>query len=432
MNDPVVIIGGGPAGSAAGCYLSKAGIANIILESQFHPREHVGESMVTATTKIFDELGFLDVMEKEGFIHKYGASWHPTKAGSSLHVEFSEIKQPGVNQDYTYQVDRAKFDLLLLKHAESLGSKVVQGVRVTEVVFHEGAASGVKVNIGGQSVIIPARAVIDASGRHTVIGKQQKIKQSDPNFNQFAVHAWFEGVDKTHRPNDIHIHFLPVERGWVWQIPISETVTSVGVVADKKVFKGARDDYQAWFHDMCKGAPDIAKALAGATRVNKMKVEADYSYQMTSFVGNGWMLIGDAARFVDPIFSSGVSVAMHSAKYAVEQLVKALAIDDVSCKMLKPYEDKVKQGTKIWYDFITLYYRLLPIFTVFISKPEYRLQVIQLLQGNVFERSEAPVLDAMRQFIETVENTEGHILQPYLDGSLVINDTTPAPHVAVE
>lgn len=431
MKDPVVIIGGGPAGSAAGCYLSKAGIPNVIIDSAVHPREHVGESMVTATTRIFEELGFLETMEKEGFIRKYGASWHPAKAGTALHVEFSEIEQEGINQDYTYQVDRAKFDMLLLKHAESLGSKVMQGVRVNSVVFDGDRATGVRVNVAGQTVEISASTIIDASGRHTVLGKQLKLKQADTNFNQFAVHAWFEGVERGNRPNDIHIHFLPVERGWVWQIPISETVTSIGVVADKKVFKGARDDYENWFNELSNSAPDIAKALDNATRINKLKVEADYSYQMSSFAGNGWMLVGDAARFVDPIFSSGVSVAMHSAKFAVEQLVTAFEAKNTTAEMLKPYEEKIKQGTEIWYDFITLYYRLLPIFTVFISKPEYRLQVIQLLQGNVYDRKAAGVLEDMRTFIETVENTKGHILQPYLDGSLVISDDTPAPHMAV-
>ncbi len=431
MEELVIIIGGGPAGAAAGCYLSKEGIPNLILESAVHPREHVGESMVTATTRIFEELNFLEVMEQEGFIHKYGASWHPAKAGASLHVEFSEIEQEGVNQDYTYQVDRAKMDMLLLKHAEKMGSKVIQGVRVKEVVFENDKATGVIVNIAGQTVTIPCKAILDASGRHTVIGKQLKIKEADQNFNQFAVHAWFEGVDRGNRPNDIHIHFLPVERGWVWQIPISDTITSIGVVTDKKVFKGAKEDYEAWFNEMSQGAPDIAKALKNAKRVNKIKVEADYSYKMDSFVGNGWMLIGDAARFVDPIFSSGVSIAMHSAKFAVEQLIKALKVDDVSSKMLKPYEDRVKLGTEIWYEFITLYYRLLPIFTVFISKQEYRLQVIQLLQGNVYDRASAPVLDAMREFIDTVENTEGHILKPYLDSSLSNIENTPAPHLAI-
>lgn len=411
-----------------GCYISKAGIPNVIIESAVHPRPHVGESMVTATTRVFEEIGFLDTMEREGFVKKHGASWHPTTARADLHIEFREFPQEGVDQDYTYHVDRAKFDMLLLKHAESLGSKVYQGVGVREVLFENGTATGVRAVVAGQEVDIPARLVVDASGRKTVLGSQLGLKQNDPNFNQFAVHAWFENVDKGNRPDDIHIHFLPIKRGWVWQIPITEKVTSMGVVAEKEVFMKGKGDYATWFEELSNSAPDIKHAMRDARRVDDFKVEADYSYQMEQFVGNGWMLIGDAARFVDPIFSSGVSVAMHSAKFASEQIQSALEAGDFSRGALQPYEARLKKGTKIWYEFIQLYYKLLPIFTLFIARKQYRLQVLQLLQGDVYDREDVPVLKAMRDFIESVENTEGHMFRPFLDGKLEIDENTPAPH----
>ena len=136
-SDPtnVVIIGGGPAGSAIGCYLSKAGIKNTIFEAANHPRPHVGESMVMSSVRVFDEIGFLPVMEREGFPRKYGASWHPPVAKGEADISFDEFPQEGIAQQYTYHVDRQKFDLLLLKHAESLGSRVYQGVQVSEVLF---------------------------------------------------------------------------------------------------------------------------------------------------------------------------------------------------------------------------------------------------------------------------------------------------------
>lgn len=427
MQSEVVIIGGGPAGSTLGCYLSMAGISNTIIESAIHPREHVGESMVTASTRIFDEIGFLDTMEQERFVRKFGASWHPTMSNSSLHVEFAEVKQEGICQDHTYHVDRARFDLLLLKHAERLGSRVIQGVNVREVLFKDGVANGVRAAIAGHELNIPARVTVDASGRRTLLGSQLKLKETDPNFNQFAVHAWFERVERGERPGDIHIYFLPIKRGWVWQIPINKTITSVGVVAEKEVFKAAKGDYETWFYKLAGSTPDIARALKPAQRLNELKVEADYSYQMTSFVGEGWMLVGDAARFVDPIFSSGVSVAMHSAKFASEQIVSGLAKNNVSREALYPFEEKLKQGTKIWYEFISLYYRLLPVFTLFISNKVYRDQVIQLLQGDVYNYTEVPVLQAMRDFIKTVETTKGHLLQPYLDHDLQDITNAPAP-----
>ncbi len=175
MSD-VIIIGGGPAGAAIGSYLSKAGISNTIFESSIFPREHVGESLVTSTTRVFKEIDFLKTMESEGFVHKYGASWHaPT--GNEFSIEFREFPQDGVDQEYTYHVNRSKFDLLLLKHAEKLGSKIYQGVPVNQVLFDNGQATGVRVNIDGQNVDLQSKVVVDASGRGTVLGRQLNSKR---------------------------------------------------------------------------------------------------------------------------------------------------------------------------------------------------------------------------------------------------------------
>jgi FADH2 O2-dependent halogenase len=158
--------------------------------------------------------------------------------------------------------------------------------------------------------------------------------------------------------------------------------------------------------------------MRNARRLNEFKVEADYSYNMSSVVGNGWLLLGDAARFVDPIFSSGVNIAMHSAKFACEQVAAGLSIGDVSKAALLPYQSRITSGTAIWYEFIRMYYRLQSLFTIFIAKKDYRVQVLELLQGEVYERSEAPVLDAMKDFIEGIERSEDHLLRPYLDNAI--------------
>jgi FADH2 O2-dependent halogenase len=419
--EPVVIVGGGPAGSALGCYLSRAGIPNLIFEGAVHPRPHVGESLVPSTTRVFQEIGFLETMEREGFVRKYGASWHPPRSRATQAIEFREFPQEGIDQDYTYHVDRGRFDLLLFKHAERLGSKVYQGVRVREVLFEDGWARGVRLEVAGREVAVPARVVVDATGRSCLLGVQLGWKKNDRLFNQFAVHAWFEGVDRGERPDDIHIHFLPVERGWVWQIPITATVTSMGVVAEKCVFQESRHDYAGWFDRLSGSAPDIARAMRDARRVNEFKVEGDYSYAMDRFVGNGFLLVGDAARFVDPIFSSGVSVALYSAKFAAERIRHAVATGDFGAEAFRTYEERLRRGTSVWYEFIRLYYKLLPLFTQFIQSPTYRHQVLQLLQGDVYDRRDVPVLDAMRKYIAAVEETQGHLLRAHLDPDIPLD-----------
>lgn len=418
----VIIIGGGPAGSAMGSYLSMKGIDNIIIEQAIHPRQHVGESMVTSSTRIFKEIGFLTKMEEAGFPHKYGAAWHPIMNGDvDVHtsteaaIEFREFPQEGIDQEYTYHVDRSKFDLMLLKHAEELGSQVYQGVRATRVLFDDGQAVGVQVRIGDQDVELLAKVVVDASGRNTLLGRQLRLKKNDPIFDQYAVHGWFENVKREGPTGDfIHIYFLPVERGWAWQIPITDKITSIGVVTEREVFRQARTDLKTFFNTYVESNRDLSDAMCHARCVNELKVEGDYSYSMENFVGDGFLLVGDAARFVDPIFSSGVSVALYSAKFAAERIQEAFARNDFSADVFKPYEEKLRAGVEIWYEFIRLYYKLLPLFTYFIQSRKYRLQVLRLLQGDVFDRSEVTVLDEMRKFIKTVENTENHLFKNQL------------------
>jgi flavin-dependent dehydrogenase len=413
--DNVIIIGGGPAGATIGGYLSKAGISNIIFEGANHPRQHVGESLVMSTFRVFKDLDFLGTMEAEDFVRKFGASWHAPN-GREFAAPFDQIEQEGIDQVYTYHVDRAKFDMKLLKRAEELGSKLYQGVYVKKVLFEDDCAKGVRISIAGKEMDVPAKMVIDASGRNTVIGNQLKLKKKDPLFNQYAVHAWFTGVNRGEEPTDdfIHIYFLPIERGWVWQIPITDEITSIGVVADRNVFRESFSDLETYFYTNIKTNPKSDHALHNAVRINEFKAEGDYSYSMQKFVGNNYMLVGDAARFVDPIFSSGVSVALYSAKFASEQIIRAFETGDFSEVALKPYEEKLRNGVEIWYEFIRLYYKLMPLFTRFIQSPEHRLGIMRLLQGEVFVREEVPVLDAMRKYIKAVEESDSHILKDNL------------------
>lgn len=411
----VIIIGGGPAGSTLGSYLSKAGVKNLILEGHNQPRPHVGESLVLSTMRVFNELGLIDKMDRAGFPKKYGASWRDFN-GEEQALHFAEFRQEGIDRDHTYHVDRAKFDLLLLKHAESLGADIHQGVQVKRVNFVDDRAVGVRAKFAGQEVDIPARIVVDASGRQTLLGRQLNLKQNDKIFNQYAVHAWFENVARGENPQTadyIHIYFLPVKRGWAWQIPITDTITSVGVVAEREVFQQFKTESERYFNTYVESNKGLARAMANAVRVNDFKTEGDYSYILDKFCGHGFLMVGDAARFVDPIFSSGVSVAMHSARFASQTIQAALESGDLSEAAFRPYENTLRAGVDIWYEFIRLYYKLLPLFTLFIQS-EYRVEVLRLLQGEVFNREDVRVLNVMRRYIEVVENNEKHVFRGQL------------------
>lgn len=411
----VIIVGGGPAGSTMGSYLSKAGIRNLILEGHNQPRPHVGESLVLSTMRVFGELGLIEKMDAAGFPKKFGASWRDFN-GKEAALHFAEFRQEGIDRDHTYHVDRSKFDLLLLKHAESLGSEVHQGVQVKRVNFEGDRAVGVRVKFAGQEIDIPSKIVIDASGRQTLLGRQLNLKQNDKIFNQYAVHGWFENVARGEDPKTadyIHIYFLPVKRGWAWQIPITDKITSVGVVAEREVFQQFKTESERYFNTYVESNKGLAKAMANAVRINEFKTEGDYSYMLDKFCGNGFLMVGDAARFVDPIFSSGVSVAMHSARFGAQTVISALESGDWSEAALKPYENTLRGGVDIWYEFIRLYYKLLPLFTLFIQS-EYRVEILRLLQGEVFNREDVRVLNVMRRYIDAVEKNEKHVFRGQL------------------
>jgi FADH2 O2-dependent halogenase len=273
--------------------------------------------------------------------------------------------------------------------------------------------------------------VVDATGRNTLLGNLLRLKENDPVFNQYAYHAWFEDYDRMSLVKDggkfgdyIFVHFLPVSNSWIWQIPITETITSIGVVTQKHNFLKAKTDREAFFWDMVGKRPQLAAALKKARRVRPFKEEGDYSYSMKEIVGDRFCLIGDAARFVDPIFSTGVSIALNSARFAHKDILRALETNDFSREAFSNYETTIRRGTKNWYEFITIYYRLNVLFTWFIRNPEYRLDVLKLLQGDVYDEEEPAVLRKMREKVEEVEKNVNHPWHKLL-GDLTSNSFRP-------
>lgn len=439
------VIGGGPAGSTIAAYLTQAGLSVAVFESEIFPRPHVGESLVPATTPVLLETGAMEAVEAAGFPRKYGAAWTSAESSAVPHngftglthdfraaeILFNERDQAGVDRDYTFHVDRAKFDLILLKHAEQQGARVFQGVRVNQVDFSEPGRPVLKCRLGPRTVDMRVRMVVDASGRHTVLGKQLKVKVPDPVFNQYAVHTWFDGMDRKAlsvsegQADYIFIHFLPISDTWVWQIPITDTVTSIGVVTQKQRFVEAKDDREKFFWDCVASRPELADTLKQARRVRPFVTEGDYSYSMQRICGDNYAMIGDAARFVDPIFSSGVSVALNSARLLARDIIAAAEAGDFSYERFQTYEGKLRRGVRNWYEFISIYYRLNILFTAFVQDPRYRLDVLKMLQGDVYDDVEPTALAAMREIVSAVENDPSHLWHRYL-GSLRAPSAAPA------
>lgn len=439
------IIGGGPAGSTSAAYLAKAGLSVAVFEGEEFPRPHVGESLVPATTPVLLQTGAMSKVEAAGFPKKYGAAWTSAETRDVPHngfshlihdfraadVAFNERDQDGVDRDHTFHVDRGKFDQILLDHAASLGARVFQGTRVLDVDFSDPEGVILKCRDKQRTVTRRVRMVIDSSGRQTLLGRQLKVKVPDPVFNQYAIHTWFEGLDRQALSVDpeqkdyIFIHFLPINDTWVWQIPITDTITSVGIVTQKEQFAAANTDRERFFWDFAASRPDLAEALKKATRVRPFKAEGDYSYAMRQICGDRFVMVGDAARFVDPIFSSGVSVALNSARIACRDIIAAHEKGDFSRESFTRYESALRRGVRNWYEFISVYYRLNILFTAFIQDPRYRLDVLKLLQGDVYDDEEPKVLQEMREIVTAVEQDPDHLWHPYL-GTLRAPSAAPA------
>lgn len=420
----VGIIGGGPAGSSMAAYLAKAGVKCVVFEGAFFPRPHVGESLVPSSTRVFRELDFLDQMEEHKFPHKYGAVW--TVATSALtadhswdglepdcqaNLRFEEREQPGVHQNYTYHVDRGQFDLLLLQHAHKLGATVYSNVTVKDVNFHDDSFAQLKVAFCGKEMPVNVRIVVDASGRRTFLGNRLKLKVNDSVFDQYAIHTWFDGYDRgsSDKRDYIFVHFLPISNSWVWQIPITDAITSIGVVTQKKNFAKSKISREQFFWDCVGTRPEIVENLRQAKQMRPFTEEGDYSYAMGAICGDRFVMVGDAGRFVDPIFSTGVSIALNSSRFASRDILTALETGNFSKDAFKTFETTIRRGTRNWYEFIAVYYRLNILFTAFVNNPKYRLDVLKLLQGDVYDEEQPEVLRKMRELITIVENNKKHI-----------------------
>jgi FADH2 O2-dependent halogenase len=207
----------------------------------------------------------------------------------------------------------------------------------------------------------------------------------------------------------IYIHFLPMSNTWMWQIPITDEITSIGVVTQKKNFAGSKQDREQFFWKSVDSRPKLAEALRSSERIRNFKEEGDYSYAMKQLCGDRFMLIGDAGRFVDPIFSTGVSIALNSSRFAHQDILGALEKNDFSRGSFKTFETTIGRGTKNWYDFIAVYYRLNVLFTYFITDSRYRLDVLKLLQGDVYDEAQPPVLEKMRKMVSDVEQNPKHV-----------------------
>ena len=328
----VAIIGGGPAGSAAGTRLSRAGLRVTILEKEKFPRFCVGESLLPHGNDLLKEIGVWDKLEQAGFLRKYGAEFSTPDGERQNRLWFGENLAP--QHEYTYQVERAPFDQLLLEHARENGCTVHEETRVT--ALHDAPGAPITLHAEGPSgrTELTARWVVDASGRCAFAGSRAGLRRrGTQKVRRVAIYAHFEGATRHEGKAEGHITIIRTAGGWFWLIPLAGDRMSVGLVLPAGEVKG-EGDYNDLFAAAVAAAPAVAQRLDSARRITPLRATGDYSWRYSSFATRRVLLTGDAAGFVDPIFSSGVMLALQSGLRAADLLVKA----DRCGRSLRPWE----------------------------------------------------------------------------------------------
>jgi flavin-dependent dehydrogenase len=349
----VAIIGGGPAGSTAAALLARAGRRVVLFEREKFPRFHIGESLLPFSMKAFTRLGLHEKFLSAGFLKKYGGEIMGACSDTGTKFYFKDGYRS--QTDHAYQVTRSDFDKVLLDHAAESGAEVHEQTPVEAVEFsNQGVDLSVRSN--GSASSIHARYLVDASGRTSVLGRQFKIKQTYAHLQKLSIFAHYDGV---WRPEGIDgtltVLIRAVDR-WFWLIPLTNERTSVGVVLDSEIFRQSKLSAEDFLEQALAEQPSIAKRMTNARRVSKVYVEADFSYRTTRLHGDRWLLTGDAAGFIDPIFSSGVFLAVFSGEKCADALNEVLDHSRRAKRLFARYERSVNRAMDVYLRFVNAWY----------------------------------------------------------------------------
>ena len=405
-----IVIGGGPAGATAGTVLAQHGRRVAVLEREAFPRYHIGESLMPYTWFTFERLGVLDWFEEAACPKKYSVQFVSTTGKVSQPFYFFEtIKHPCST---TWQVLRSDFDRMLLDNARARGADVRQGTAVRELLTEGDRAVGVRATgPAGEPLTLRADAVIDASGRDTFLASKLGWKRRDPDLTKIAIFTYYRGAKRDPGLDEgaTTVAYIP-EKGWFWYIPLPDDVVSVGVVAEADYLYRDTRDPAAIFAREAADCIWIAGHLSTGTRIEPVRVTGEFSYRAESIGGNGFCLAGDAFSFLDPVFSTGVFMALKSGEMAADAVHRGLDTGGVTAETFVDYERDMRWALDQFRQLVLSFYNQTFSFRDFIrAHPDLHPRLVDALVGNVFADL-GPLFEALQEF--SARTSRPQVAQP--------------------
>jgi flavin-dependent dehydrogenase len=398
----VIVMGGGPAGSSIASILSREGRSVVVFEKEQFPRHHIGESLMTDTFWTFQRMGLLEKLKQSPFVRKYSVQFANPAGKESRPFYFFEANHH--ESAVTWQVTRAVFDQILLEHAAEQGAAVHQRTQVKQVLFDGDRAVGVEALMpDGSLQRFHAKVVVDATGQSAMLSNKFRWRMRDPKLKKAVLFSYFKGALREPDLNGGATLVLRTQlgsNGWFWYIPLENDITSVGIVADPDyLVKGRGQDLAKILHEEIEKCEPCRRRVEGSERVDKIYSILDYSYRSKRNSGDGFVLIGDAYGFLDPIYSSGVLLALKMAELAADAIHDAFKHDDFSAARLGQFQSKLDNGIESMRKLVYAFYNEGFSFSQFLRKyPEQRNNVISLLIGDVFRNGVDDVYGPMSDF----------------------------------
>lgn len=383
----VLVMGGGPAGSATATRLARMGYSTTLLEKDHHPRFHIGESLLPLSLPYLEDLGVLPEVEAIG-LRKYAAEFHSVYHGRHIAFPFAEAVRD--DYPYAYEVRRSEFDEILFRNAEKHGVKIIEGCRVDQANFNQDRLESVAAwDDAGSRINFNARFFVDATGRDTFLASALGSKKKNPKHQSAAIYAHYEGAVRNQGEAEGNIAIYWFDKGWFWMIPLKGGTMSVGAVLKPEYLKSRTVPLEDFMADTIAMCPGVTRRLQHAERTTPVTGTGNYSYRSSRMFGQNYLLVGDAYAFIDPVFSSGVHLALHGAFRASETVATILENPKMTTHALRLYEKDIVRGIDRFAWFI---YRVTTpaIRDLFMNPRNFfnmRQGIISVLAGDLFRKT---------------------------------------------